>query len=245
MLRQKRHSKILELVNERHFVSLTDLMELTNSSESTIRADLVYLDKQGKIKRIRGGAESLIEDNIELDMEAKMAMNVEAKKEIARYAAQFVKEDILVYVDAGTSTFFLVDEIEVKNVTFVTNSMIIARKLKLKGYKVYLTGGEFKLTTDALIGLMTCQTIASFNFDIGFFGCNGVDIEAGLTTPDYEEAAVKKTAMEHSKKVYVLADHSKFGVKAGVKFHDFIPSEIITDEILDQRFMKKGIMTTK
>jgi DeoR family fructose operon transcriptional repressor len=123
--------------------------------------------------------------------------------------------------------------------------MIIARKLKTRGFTVYVTGGEFKLTTDAFIGLMTRETISRFTFDMGFFGCNGVDLEMGLTTPDYEEAIVKQTAMEHSRKVYVLADHSKFGIKTGVKFHDLLPNEIITDSINDQRFKKKGIMIAK
>lgn len=247
MLRQARHSLIMELVNERHFVSLVDLMRLTNSSESTIRADLVYLDAEKKIKRIHGGAESLDEVSLtrELSMETKMDLEVEAKKLIASYASTLVKENSLIYIDAGTSTYYLAEALTVNKLTVVTNSVIVARKLKQKGYTVYITGGEFKLTTDAFIGIMTREVISKFTFDMGFFGCNGIEVSQGITTPDYEEAVVKKTAMEHCRQLYVLADHTKFGVRSAVSFHEFKPNEIITDKIINKSFNKKGIIIAK
>ena len=95
MLREARLSKILEVVNEKKYVSLNDLMEITGASESSIRSDLVYLAEEGKIVRLHGGAQA-IEDYSsihELSVEAKMEMQIEEKKLIAGYAAKLVKDN--------------------------------------------------------------------------------------------------------------------------------------------------------
>jgi DeoR family fructose operon transcriptional repressor len=243
MLRQARQSKILEVVNARKYVSLGDLISLTGASESSVRADLVELAREEKLIRLRGGAQALNTESIsyELNMEAKMGIEVEAKKRIAAYAATLIPDNSMVYIDAGTSTYYLTEAIEAVGAKFVTNSVTIARKLKAKGYQVYVIGGEFKLTTDAFIGSMTREIISKFTFDLGFFGCNGVDLEQGFTTPDYEEAVVKRAAMGQCAKAYVLADHTKLGVRTAVYFHPFVGEEIITDRITKPVFNGKGI----
>lgn len=244
MLKEERHSIILESVNERNYVSLHDLMELTSSSESTIRADLVELAKIGKIIRLRGGAQAIDRDVVsyELSNETKMSIEVDSKKSIAEYAARFVKDNTMIYVDAGTTTIHLIDYITAKSVAIVTNSLSIAKKAKINGFKVYVVGGDIKLTTDAFIGSLAQDIILRFTFDVGFFGANGIDFVQGITTPEVEEAIIKQTAMSKCKKIYVLADHTKIGVKTAVTFHPFIGSEIITDKILNSNYQYKGIL---
>lgn len=243
MLKEERLSIILGAVEQHNFVSLHDLMELTKSSESTIRADLIELDNAGKIIRLRGGAQALNNKSInyELDMDKKMTIEIQAKRDIASYAATLIPNNSVIYVDAGTSTYYLTEFLESKLVKIVTSSVIIARKFKERGFQVYMIGGEFKITTDTFIGPMSQEILHRFNFDIGFFGTNGIDLEQGLTTPDIEEAMVKKTAMRQCKKIYVLADHSKFNVKTSVVFHPFVGEEIITDKITNSLYINKGI----
>ena len=243
MLKQARQSKILEAVNELKYVSLGDLVTLTGASESSVRADLVELAREEKLIRLRGGAQALNSESIsyELSVEAKMGIEVDAKKRIAVYAASLIPDNSMVYIDAGTSTYYLPEAVTAVRAKFVTNSVAIAKVLKAKGYQVYVIGGEFKSTTDAFIGAMTREIIAKFSFDLGFFGCNGIDLEQGITTPDYEEAVVKRAAMGQCAKVYVLADHTKFGVRTAVSFHPFIGEEIITDRTPKSPFNGKGI----
>ncbi|MDO5330055.1 MAG: DeoR/GlpR family DNA-binding transcription regulator [Bacillota bacterium] len=242
MLKQARLSKIESLVNEKKYVSLHELMSATKSSESTIRADLIELSDNGKLIRLRGGAQALNDNSLsfELNVEAKMKIEPEAKRKIGQFAASLIPHDSFVYIDAGTSTFFLLDYISTDNAKFVTNSVIIARKLKSQGHTVYMIGGEFKSTTDAFIGPLAMDTVSKFTFDLGFFGCNGVDKEQGITTPEFEEAMVKKAAMAQCKKLYVLADHTKFGKKTAVVFHPYTPEEIITD-YCPESFKGEGI----
>lgn len=243
MLKQERFNTILEALESQNFVSLHDLMQLTSSSESTIRADLIELSNSNKLIRLRGGAQAINNEsvNFELDVERKMNIEVQAKREIAKYAASLIPNNSIIYIDAGSSTYYLTNFIESKKVKIITSSVIIAKRFKEKGFQTYIVGGEFKLTTDTFIGPMTQEILHRFNFDIGFFGTNGIDLEQGLTTPDIEEAMVKKTAMRQCKKIYVLADHSKFGIKTSIAFHPFVPEEIITDIIYDESFKNKQI----
>lgn len=243
MLKQERLNSIEGFVNEHKFASLHQLMELTSSSESTIRADIIELSEQGKVRRLRGGVSSLIAETsaaFELSMEEKYELQRDEKMAIARYAATLVKPRTIVYLDAGTSTYYLADVLETPDVEFMTNSYIVAQKLSKKGYKVYMTGGEFKPVTDAFIGTFTGEMLSKFAFDLGFFGTNGIDKEKGLTTPDFEEAMIKKMAMGQCKKLFVLADHTKFGVVTAVGFHPFKGEEIITDRI-PRDFLDQGI----
>ncbi len=245
MLRNLRLEMILKLVDEKEYVSLHELMKKTSSSESTIRGDLVYLEKEGKIIRLHGGAKSIKEHNSslkELNMNQKASLNVEQKNLIAKYAANLIKDKTLVYIDAGTTTSCLCDYITSKDNIIVTNSMTIAQKLTKKNYKVYVTGGELKLSTDAFVGTFPIETIKRFTFDIGFFGANAISLNQGYTTPDYEEAIVKKTALERSNKAYVLADTSKLGFEQGVKFASFEEAILITNKITNTDYKKENVL---
>ncbi len=245
MLRNLRLEMILKLVDEKEYVSLHELMKKTSSSESTIRGDLVALEKEGKIIRLHGGAKSIKQNNsslTELNMNEKSSLNVEQKILIAKYAANLIKDNTLVYIDAGTTTSFLCDYISSNGNIFVTNSMTIAQKLTKRNYKVYVTGGEIKLSTDAFVGSFPIETIKRFTFDLGFFGSNAISLKQGYTTPDYEEAIIKKTALERSNKAYVLADSSKLGFEQGVKFASFQEATLITDKITNEEYKKENVL---
>lgn len=247
MLKEARHSIILDTVNGRKYVSLSDLMSLTGSSESTIRADLIELDREGKLLRLRGGAQAINDETLsyELSVEQKMGIQWKQKQAIARFAATIVPANSLLYVDAGTSTLALIETLDVPGLVIVTNSVLIARKALAKGYRSYVIGGELKLSTDALFGPMALNSLEKFRFDIGFFGTNGVDLKQGFTTPGVEEAAIKSKAMDQCKKRYVLADSSKFDVVTAVSFHPFEEATIITDAIIKEKYKDKGILEAK
>ena len=245
MLRNLRLEKILELVEKKEYVSLHELMEQTLSSESTIRGDLVYLEKEGKIIRLHGGAKSINSNEsslFELSMNQKESLNRNEKELIAKYASKLIKDNSLIYIDAGTTTSCLCDYINSKNCIFVTNSMTIAQKLKKRDYKVYVTGGEIKLNTDAFVGSFPIETIKRFTFDLGFFGTNAISLKQGFTTPDYEEAVIKKTALSQSLKAYVLADSSKIGFEQGVRFAKFEEAILITNKVNKEEYKKENVM---
>jgi DeoR family fructose operon transcriptional repressor len=243
MLKEERFTKIVDYVNEMKYASLEELMKLTSSSESTIRADLVELSRSKKIIRLRGGAQALDtrSSSYEMNMKEKTKLESSSKKKIGEYASSLVNPKSLIYVDAGTTTYHFAKNLTAKEVIVVTNSNQIGEYLTEKGFEVYVTGGKIKLTTDAYIGSYTVDAISKFIFDQGFFGTNGIDLKQGLTTPDYEEAIVKKTAIEHCKEVYILADHTKFDTKSAVSFSSLDKVKIITDSIPDKKYQSDNI----
>ncbi|CUO18831.1 DeoR/GlpR family DNA-binding transcription regulator [Clostridium disporicum] len=241
MLTQERHALILEKLEKESVVYLSDLINLLDASESTIRRDLNYLDKAGLLKKVHGGATSLnskLINTTEFEVEVRQGINKEDKIAIAKYAASLIKNDDLIYIDSGTTTELMIDFIEAKGATFVTNGIGHAKKLIHKNLTTYILGGELKLTTEAIIGIEAINSLRKYNFTKGFFGANGIDIERGFTTPDIREAMVKEEALKKSKLSFVLADNSKFNEVSSITFGEISNTSIITTKLEDIRFKK-------
>lgn len=243
MLTEERYSVILEQVKQNKSVTLTELCELLGASESTVRRDLTALDERGLIKKVHGGAISADDRSLNLvehDVESKSKLFTEEKIAIARYAASLVDDGDFVYIDAGTTTEKMIDFLPDKNVTFVTNAFVHAKKLAQRGFKVYIPAGEIKVTTEAIVGAECVSSLQSYNFTKSFIGANGISLNAGITTPDRNEASVKSAAAENSRTVYILADHSKFGQIASVTFVQLGRVKIITDKLQDKKYHTKA-----
>ncbi len=234
MLTEKRHEQILKLLEERGSITVTEAKDILGASESTVRRDITVLDREGKLVKVFGGAVALAQSAVmayEYTVAQKQDLNMEEKKRIARYAASLIEPEDFIYLDAGTTTAYMLDYIGEKNVTFVTNAVAHAQRLVSMKKKVLLIGGELKATTEAVVGSQAIRTIQGYHFTKGFFGSNGVARKSGCTTPDASEAMVKQTAMEQCASCYVLCDESKFGHVSSVTFAPFHGTTIITDRV--------------
>ena len=231
MLAQERFERILEILREKQSVTVVELTEKLNTSESTIRRDLTELNRQGLLIKVHGGATAI---KSVLSREEHQ----EEKRKIAKYAASLINKEDIVYLDAGTTTEMMLDYLREYDVIYVTNGITHARKLMNAGFKVHLIGGEIKAVTEALVGEEALEQLDKYNFTKGFFGTNGIDLKRGFTTPDQKEAAVKKKAMEQCQKTYILSDASKFNVISTIKFADLKKAEIITDHLENKEFKR-------
>ncbi|WP_167958120.1 DeoR/GlpR family DNA-binding transcription regulator [Anaerosporobacter faecicola] len=243
MLTQERHSLILQVLQDRKAVTVTELSKELDASESTIRRDLITLHEMGKLNKVHGGA-TVLEDisTFEADVETKSSMNVDEKNEIGRYAASLIKDDDFVYIDAGTTTLKLVDYISNTKAVYITNGFVHAKKLVQKGCKAYVIGGELKLSTEALVGAVGIQNLKKYNFTKGFLGTNGISLLQGVTTPEIEEGLMKKEAANRSYMTYILADHTKFGKASSVTFASLDQVCIITDFLPDEKYRESTIV---
>lgn len=232
MLAKERLSKITRRVNEQGSATAQELMEYLDASESTIRRDLNALDEAGEIIKVHGGAMSVNTSFKMHDDEIadRRIINIEEKKLIAQYAASLIKEDDFVFIDAGTTTEFIIDYITEKNAVYVTNAVNHACKLSHMGCEVYLEGGRLKSATEAIVGAETLETLSKYNFTIGFWGTNGINKKSGFTTPDREEAGIKRMSFINCKKRYIVSDSSKFDSISPVGFADFDDAVIITEK---------------
>lgn len=232
MLTKQRYEMILKLLKERGSITVTEIKDILDISESTARRDITALDREGKLVKVFGGAVE-VEQQVtafEYTVAQKNDLNKEEKSRIAEYAASLVTSDDFVYLDAGTTTAYMIDYIQTNGATFVTNAVVHAQKLAARGLKVFLIGGELKASTEAVIGNQAMQTLKNYHFTIGFFGANGVTRQSGCTTPDANEALVKQTAMKQCRKTYMLCDHSKFDQVSSVTFASFLGTTFITDQ---------------
>lgn len=238
MLTEKRHALILDAIEKKGAVSVTELVEKLGTSESTIRRDLAFLDRNKSLKKVHGGALKLETQMIltEPNVSDKKKLFSDEKDKIAMYAAQTIRSNDLVFIDAGTTTEKMIGYLEEKSATFVTNGLSHARLLAKKGFKVYLAGGEVKLTTEALVGVTCVEMLKNYNFTKSFMGTNGISPEGGFTTHDIEEACVKRIAVQKSYVAYVLADHSKFDKTASVSFSELSKACIITDYLKNDSY---------
>ena len=231
MLHEERHEQILAQLKIKHAVKVNTLAKELGASESTIRRDINELDQKGLLKRVFGGAVSL-SGNIAsevTDIAERTRLNVEEKDRIAQYAATLISDNDFVFIDAGTTTEKMIDYIENKNVTYVTNGTRHAMKLAQRGFGVFMIGGSIRPTTQAAVGSVAIESIKQYNFTKCFMGANGVDIERGFTTPHISEAAIKAEAIRRSHVSYVLVDHEKFGRVSSVTFAGIEDASIITD----------------
>jgi DeoR family transcriptional regulator, fructose operon transcriptional repressor len=230
MLEPERHQIILEALKVKSSVKLQEFVELTNSSESTIRRDLIQLEQGKLLKRVHGGAARLQGKLQEPSMVEKSSKNLQGKRQIAQFAGSLVDEGDCIYLDAGSTIYEMIPFLP-DNIVVVTNGLSHANELLEKNIKTFLVGGYAKPTTKALIGRGALDSLEHYRFDKCFMGVNGIHSQFGYTTPDPEEAMVKQLAISLSSEAYVVADESKFSEVAFAKITDLHLATIITNEL--------------
>ena len=240
MLAEERFSQILALLAEKRTATVQELCEALNVSESTIRRDLLELDRQGRVNKVHGGA-TLPSSQFRADeptMEAKEALAVSQKNTIAKAAAALIQADDFVYLDAGSTTLAVARAVSgaALDAHYVTNGIAHARLLAQKSCHVCVPGGLLRPRTEAIIGAAAITALQQFNFTKAFIGANGVALNVGFTTPDPEEAAVKAVAVRRARETWYLVDDSKFGRVYPAVIGEIYSGAILTNRCPDPKY---------
>lgn len=240
MLTEKRQKEILAILEKKGSVTVQELKEQFQASESTIRRDLHVLHKKGALVKVFGGAvQREIRVNLkEEEVALRKEQHREEKMRIARYAASLIEPEDFIYLDAGTTTGCMIPYLTEKSAVFVTNAVSHALQLAENGFRVILTGGELKAATEAIVGNEAYVNLKKYNFTKGFWGANGVSPTAGYTTPDINEAMIKECAMKNTQNPYVLCDSGKFHRLSPVTFGEFQAAKVITDKLPEESLGK-------
>ncbi|MCN9240372.1 DeoR/GlpR family DNA-binding transcription regulator [Streptomyces sp. RY43-2] len=221
LLAEQRRALILDEVRRRGGVRVNELTRKLNVSDMTIRRDLDALARQGMLAKVHGGAVPVVEASThEPGFEAKSGLELTAKEDIARAAAELVAPGRAIALSGGTTTFALAQHLlDVPDLTVVTNSVRVADVFhsaqRTSGQRqgaatVVLTGGV-RTPSDSLVGPVADQAIASLHFDVLFLGVHGISVEAGLSTPNLAEAETNRRLVQSARRVVVVADHTKWG----------------------------------
>lgn len=234
MLTEERYAYIIRQINQRNTITVQELVDTLHHSESTIRRDLSQLEADGELIRIHGGAKRKVAISTEDTMEEKTVKNVQNKQSIAKMAADIVQDHEVIYLDAGTTTFEMIPYLKDKEITVVTNGVPHASLLTDLKIETILLGGKIKQNTKAIIGTLAQEQMEDYRFSRAFLGMNSIDKEVGYTTPDLEEAIMKKVAIAQTGEAYVLIDPSKFGKVSFVKVSDIEDCTIITTRLSEE-----------
>lgn len=243
MLNEERHKIILDQLYQHNIIKIKDLINLTNSSESTLRRDLQELEDSHLLIRIHGGAKRSLSLTEEPTVSQKNKQNKSSKVKLAAFASKLITDGDTIFLDSGTTTKELIYQLSsFKTILVVTNSIDNASLLADLNITTYVTGGNIKSSTKALIGAETVSELENFQFDISFIGTNGFDCNYGFTTPDIEESKIKKLIINNSQKSYVITDKSKLGKVSFSKFAEISDTKLITEKLptsISQQFKEQ------
>ena len=244
MLPVERREKLLALLQERKSASTEELASALDVSVMTVRRDLEFFQREGQVQRCHGGAVLTQRSVHEAPYDQKMTASTEQKKTLAKLAAQMVEPDMTVYLDAGTTTFLLAEELaQFERLTIITNDLKIALLLLSSSVDVVVLGGKVQKRTGSMIGCSTLEQMSSLRASIAFVGAASIDEHFATLTPTQDKVSLKRAIRNIAQKTYLLADASKFHTSA-LYFVDHLSDYdgVITDAIFtesEQRLLGK------
>lgn len=245
MLKNKRHTEIIEILTKQGFAGVSELGEKLFASQPTIRRDLAYLEKQGYVVRNHGGA-VLANGKTNTPIPFRRGTRTKEKKNICRLAATLITPDKLIFIDASTTAFFLSEHIDKSSgVTVVTNGLPLCSALGENGVRTFSTGGRVFHESEALIGSQAERTASEYNADIMFFSASSFDYDGLISDYCEEENDLRRVMRAHSKAAVFMCDSGKFGTRSAFSF--FYINEIdylVTDQPLDKKIQESlGLKT--
>ncbi|WP_105432717.1 DeoR/GlpR family DNA-binding transcription regulator [Neorhizobium sp. T6_25] len=192
MLTTQRKSLILDMLRREGQVIAKRAAEEFSLSEDTIRRDLREMAAEGLLRRVHGGAMPISPDLP--DFSARRAVSSDVKQRLGRAAADMVKPGQTIFLDGGTSTAEIARALPRDFAfTVVTHSPTIAAELEHHPtVEVILIGGRLYKHSMVATGAAAMAQIALMRPDIFFLGVTAVHPARGLSTGDFEEAAIKR-----------------------------------------------------
>lgn len=209
----QRRQAILDLLDKRGKVRVTDLSRMFELSEVTIRNDLSELEATGRLERVHGGAVSTNKSYFNMSFHERITRYETEKQNIAKAAAAMINPNDTLMINSGTTTFFIAQELKtLKSLTVVTNSVVIAHELTpIPGFNVILLGGNFNPQYQFTYGEDALSQLRRYKTDKLILSADGVDSQLGLTTHHYQEADVSRAMLDRVNQSIVVADFTKIG----------------------------------
>ncbi len=212
-----RRERMLALLQERDFVRVNELATRFEVSEVTVRSDLGVLERRGALRRVRGGAVPRAASSIERPFEEAEARASREKRAIGDAAAQLVDSWDTIILDVGSTTTAVAHALAARQdlgeVTVFTSSLTIALALEAAHPRlsVVVTGGTLRPKQHSLVEPLAGFVLHSIHAGKLFLGCNGVDVEAGVTNVNLPETEIKRQMVAASQQRILCADSSKLG----------------------------------
>lgn len=242
MALNQRRIKILEMIKEDGHAKVQTLSQIFGVSEVTIRQDLEALEKMDLVQREHGGAFLKDFGNIVRTGKVFNQTHLQEKQEIAKKAVSLINEGDVIILDSGSTTTEVAKLlVGYSELTVITNAINIASILgENPGITLIVTGGEFKAPTLSLTSDIAAKTLKDLHAAKLFLATAGISPTMNLTYPSLSDLIVKKTMIDISDKVYLVADSHKVGVSAFATLGPItvvdclITDKFITEEDIEQ-----------
>ncbi|WP_159881456.1 DeoR/GlpR family DNA-binding transcription regulator [Paenibacillus puerhi] len=231
MLVAERYELIVQVVNERGSIRVSELSELCGVTEETIRRDLDRLESAGRLRRSHGGAVSVKETQAETPYFEREIIHADEKRRIAQEAIKWIQPHDRVLLDASTTAWYMASYLPDIPLTVLTNSVKVASELSGKEkIEVISTGGRLAKRSLSFVGPLAERSMDAYHVDKLFLSCKGVHLERGISESNEQQALVKQKMIGIAEQVILLADASKFGVRAFTHVAELgVADAIITD----------------
>ncbi len=236
---EERQQAIADLIGRRGRMSVAALADRFGVTTETVRRDLALLERLGHVRRVHGGAIPFAALTVsEPALADREHSRADQKDRIAAAAAAYLPPSGgSVLFDAGTTTGRIVSALPTDtDLTVVTNSVPIAARLAaLPSVALHLTGGRVRGVTQAAVGADALQFLDTLHVDVAFVGTNALTVEHGLSTPDADEAGVKRSIVRCAERVVVVADSSKIGRRNLLRFAPISAVDVlVTDSEIEE-----------
>jgi DeoR/GlpR family transcriptional regulator of sugar metabolism len=232
-----RRLELRGIFERQDFADLATLRKRLKASDSTLRRDLMALEKEGVLKRVHGGALASAERETAYDFAWQTGRMAEAKARIARAAAVLVEDGQVVILDGGSTVAAVARELASRSLHVLTNSLPIAELLQhARQVELTLTGGTFDPRLGALLGPLAEHSLGAVAADVLVMGTGGVT-ESGFTNNNALVVGSQRKMIEVSRQVVIVADHTKFGRAAMFPLAPLGAAHVVvTDRDLEPRY---------
>lgn len=239
MIPEQRHQEILRLLRQEGIVSVRSLTAYMNVSHMTVRRDITALEAAGQVNSVRGGVRLTERHSQEhpRDPELRAQSGARREKAIAKLAAQSIKDDMVVFLDAGTSCRSLVPFLfERRRLTVMTNDFYIVTSLfAYPDIETIHTGGAVDPASASSQGPLATEVLKFVNIDLSFLSSGTWNISRGLMAPSMDKIEVQRAVLKASSSTFLLADSTTFGA---VSLFNVAPLQrldgVVTDDQLPQ-----------
>jgi DeoR/GlpR family transcriptional regulator of sugar metabolism len=251
LLAEERRRKILQMIEKEGQATITGLAAHFRVSSVTVRADLDALSTNGMIMRSHGGALKR-EESADYPLRLKASLHRPEKVRIGRAAAELVQPSETVILDSGTTTAEIATHLKLLNIrplTVITHALNIAIELAdSPGVSVIVIGGLLRPVSYSLVGPQAEAMLGNLHADRFFLAVDGLDLEAGPSTPDVLEAQLNSSMARVTKEIVVVADSSKLGRQSVSRIGPINIHRLITDRRAPPDFVdalrKRGVQVS-
>ncbi|MGB7755004.1 MAG: DeoR/GlpR family DNA-binding transcription regulator [Salinisphaera sp.] len=220
-----RQREIVDLVEQQGFVAIEALARSFDITQQTARRDVNALCKAGLLRRYHGGAglPSTVEN---IAYEARQVLNLEGKRKIAELVAREIPDHASLFLTLGTTMKETARALAGhKGLRVITNNLQIAGMLSAsKDAEVMVAGGTVRPIDAGVTGEMTLDFFNNFKVDFALMSISGIEADGTLFDFDYREVRLLRVIIANARRVFLLADQTKYNRHALVRAGNIVDS---------------------